>query len=224
VSADRGDRDRSYALIAVALVILSAVGPAAVGAHHPSDLSAGDPASVWTTIKNFIVGLLPGDRAVPPARPSGHEKAEGLALASDQARETVRAGAQCPAAAPVRAYRVVAINLEITLNRFLDHDPNGRMYVREEELGRARQEDVQNREARAGRVEPAVSLGLQGDAIQPLVLRVNQGECLRITLRNDLAKGEPASFHLHGSSLYVDISKHAGRVNDESILVDEIAA
>jgi FtsP/CotA-like multicopper oxidase with cupredoxin domain len=27
-------------------------------------------------------------------------------------------------------------------------------------------------------------------------LRVNQGECLRITLRNDLAKGEPASLHL----------------------------
>jgi len=204
VSADRGDRDQSYALIAVALVILSAVGPSAVGAHHPSDLSAGDPPSVWTSIKNFIVDLFQSDRSVPPARPSGHETSEGLALASDQARETVRAGARCPAAAPVRSYRVVAINLEITLNRFLDHDPNGRIYVLEEELARARQEDAQNREARAGRVEPAVSLGLQGDAIQPLVLRVNQGECLRITLRNDLAKGEPASFHLHGSSLYVD--------------------
>jgi manganese oxidase len=45
--------------------------------------------------------------------------------------------------------------------------------------------------------------GLQGDAIQPLILRVNQGECLRIALRNDLAGGEPASLHLHGSSLYV---------------------
>src|SRR5262245_26776981 len=145
-------------------------------------------------------------RSSPASPPSGHDQSEGLVLGSDFARETIRASARCPDAAPVRAYRVAAINLEITLNRFLDHDPNGRMYVLEEEVARARQEEARNREARAGRVDPAVSLGLQGDAIQPLVLRVNQGECLRITLRNDLANGEPASFHLHGSSLYVDSS------------------
>ena len=28
---------------------------------------------------------------------------------------------------------------------------------------------------------------------------------------------------VRGAAIYVDISKHAGRVNDESILVDEIA-
>lgn len=168
-----------YALIAVALVGLLVVGPPAVGAHPPSD------------------------SAVPPARPSSHETSEGVTLTSDQGSETVRAGARCPSAAPVRRYRVVAINVEITLNRFLDHDPSGRMYVLEKDLSRVRQEEAQNREARAGRGEPAVSLGLQGDAIQPLVLRVNQEECLRITLRNDLASGEPASLHLHGSALYV---------------------
>jgi manganese oxidase len=173
-----------YALIAIALVILSAAGPPAVDAHHPSDLPAGEGAA-------------------PPARPSSHEQSEGVTLTSDQGRETVSAGARCPSAAPVRSYLVVAINVEITLNRFLDHDPSGRMYVLEEDLPRVRQEEAQNREARAGRGEPAVSLGLQGDAIQPLVLRVNQEECLRITLRNDLASGEPASFHLHGSALYV---------------------
>src|SRR5262245_34740411 len=112
----------------------------------------------------------------PAAGPSGHEKSEGLLLVSEQMRETVGAGARCPSAVPVRAYQVVAINVEITLNRFLDHDPNGRMYVLKNDLARVRQEETQNRAARVDRAGTAVSLGLQGDAIQPLVLRVDQGE------------------------------------------------
>src|SRR5207244_1669576 len=71
-----------------------------------------------------------------------------------------------------------------------------------EDLDRIRAEEAQNREARTGRAEPAVSIGLQGDAIQPLTLRVNQGECLRISFRNEL-RGEPASLHVHGSGLRV---------------------
>lgn len=119
----------------------------------------------------------------------------------------------------MRAYHVVAVNVEISLNRFLDHDPNGRMYVQEEDLPRVRQEEAQNREARADRAEPAVSLGLQGDAIQPLAIRVNQGECLRITLRNDLKNNEPASFHLHGSSLYLaKTGKPAIATNPEALV------
>src|SRR5262249_36422008 len=82
------------------------------------------------------------------------------------------------------------------------YDPKGRMYVLEEELQRVRQEEAHNREARAGKGDPAISRGLQGDAIQPLTMRVNQGECLRVALRNAL-DNEPVSFHLHGSALYV---------------------
>jgi hypothetical protein len=47
---------------------------------------------------------------------------------------------------------------------------------------------------------------LQGDAIQPLILRVNQGDCLRVTLHNQLEGGESASFHLHGAGLIVTAS------------------
>jgi FtsP/CotA-like multicopper oxidase with cupredoxin domain len=153
-----------------------------------------------------VMALSPSRGAAHPprdAQPSGHETSEGLTLASDQRRETVRAGARCPASAPVRRYDVVAINVEITLNRFLDHDPQGRMYVLKNDLARVRQEEMQNRAARAARADAAVSLGLQGDAIQPLVLRVDQRECLQINLRNDLANSEQASLHLHGSALYV---------------------
>src|SRR5262245_63943832 len=89
------------------------------------------------------------------------------------------------------------------LNRFLTPEPQGRLYVLERELERVRQEEARNRKARAGKGDPAISRGLQGDAIQPLSIRVNQGECLRVALRNILDNNEPASFHLHGSALYV---------------------
>ncbi len=141
----------------------------------------------------------------PTAQATAHETSEGLPLGSDNT-ESVYAGARCPANAKVRAFDIVAINVEMTLNRYLDYDPQGRMYVLAEDLNRVRQEEAQSRDARADRAEPAVSIGLQGDAIQPLSLRVNQGECLRITLTNQQKDGEPASVHLHGSSLHMQKS------------------
>ena len=117
--------------------------------------------------------------------------------------ESVYQDAKCLPEAPLRAFDVAAINIEITLNRFLDYDPEGRMYVLEEDLERAKAEEAQNRAARADQAEPGVSIGLQGDAIQPLTLRVNQGECLRVTLRNAMDKGETVSLHLHGSGLHL---------------------
>ncbi|MCH7497941.1 MAG: DNA internalization-related competence protein ComEC/Rec2, partial [Candidatus Marinimicrobia bacterium] len=84
----------------------------------------------------------------------------------------------------------------------LDYDPEGRMYALEDEVDRVRQEEAQNRAARADQADPAVSIGLQGDAIQPLTIRVNQGECLRISLRNGI-EDEPASLHIHESAMYV---------------------
>jgi len=132
---------------------------------------------------------------------AGHETNDGLPLAAST-DESVTPGSACAGSAPVRAFDVVAINVDITLNRYLDHDPQGRMYVLESELPRVRDEEARNNAARAFGSEPGVSIGLQGDAIQPLTLRVNQGDCLRITLRNVL-DGEPASLHIHGSSLRV---------------------
>jgi multicopper oxidase len=134
---------------------------------------------------------------------AGHEASQGPLLGSDPDAESVYAGDRCDPAAPRRDYRVLAIDVDISLNRYLDHDPNGRMYVLEDDLARVRQEEAQNAAARGGAAEPAVSIGLQGDAIQPLVLRTLPGECLRISLRNDLTNGEPASLHVHDSSLHL---------------------
>jgi hypothetical protein len=142
---------------------------------------------------------------VKPGTPQGHDATEGLLLQASDGTGKATAGARCPAAAPARRYRVAAINVDITLNRFLDHDPRGRMYVLEEELARVRREEAQNLAARQGRAEPAVTPGLGRDAIQPLAIRVNQGECLRVSFRNAL-EDEPASFHLHGGALVVSAS------------------
>jgi len=98
---------------------------------------------------------------------------------------------------------VAAINVDITYDRYLDHDPEGRMYVLETDLERVRLEETRNARAREGVGEPGVSIGLQGDAIQPLTLRVNQGECLRIRLRNALADSSPVGLHIHGAGQYM---------------------
>ena len=144
----------------------------------------------------------PTTTSVQSPSPSPHEGDEGLVLGQETG-ESVYQGGRCQTDAPVRAFEVAAISIEISLNRFLDYDPIGRMYVLEQDLGRARLEEAQNRAARLDQAEPAVSVGLQGDAIQPLTLRVNQGDCLRVTLRNALEDGEAASLHLHGSSLHM---------------------
>lgn len=170
--------------------------------HTHGDVDTLSPPSLTKHVPD--PAELAADHA--PDHPHGHEGDEGLMLAAaDEDAESVTVGAPCPSNATLRSYLIAAIPVQITLNRYLDYDVQGRMYVLEEELGRVRQEEEQNKEARAGKAEPAVSLGLQGDAIQPLILRVNQGECLQITLRNGFvtSPGEAVSLHLHGSSLYL---------------------
>lgn len=136
------------------------------------------------------------------AGPAGHESAEGLQLAA-QAGESVRTSSPCRPSAPARSYNLAAIDVDVTVNRFGDHDPEGRMYVLVSEIERVRAEEKANEAARRDSLaEPSVSIGLSGDAIQPLVIRVNAGDCLVVTLRNDLAD-QPASLHIHGSALQV---------------------
>ena len=124
--------------------------------------------------------------------PGGHEGDEGLVL-RPAPEESVAGAAACTNGAAVRQYDIVALAVDITLNRYGDHDPEGRMYALASEVASVREAERLGAEA--------VSLGLQGDGIQPLVVRVLPGECLRVALTNEL--NEAASFHLHGSSLVV---------------------
>jgi hypothetical protein len=90
-----------------------------------------------------------------------------LLVAEDSDKVSVTGGQRCPANAPVKEYHVTAINIEITLSRFLDYFP-GYMYVLNENLDKARAEETANKDAREKENDPgALSNGLQGDVIQP---------------------------------------------------------
>ncbi|HEY5599091.1 MAG TPA: multicopper oxidase domain-containing protein, partial [Candidatus Manganitrophaceae bacterium] len=133
------------------------------------------------------------------------------------ASESVAAAGRCPKNASVREYDVSAVNVEVTLNQWLDYHP-GYMYVLTENLEKVREEEKKNREARAkpGYDPGAVSNGLQTDLIQPLNIRGNQGDCIVLTLQNKL-DGEDVSLHIHGSSAIVRASGKAATIaNPES--------
>src|SRR5438132_288611 len=89
------------------------------------------------------------------ANGSAHEASEGLSLVAQAPPDPVSTRSACPKDAPERRYDVVAINVDITLNRYLDHDPEGRMYVLAQDLGRVREEEKANARARAEGTEPA---------------------------------------------------------------------
>ncbi|HEV2783745.1 MAG TPA: hypothetical protein VGX25_30530 [Actinophytocola sp.] len=91
--------------------------------------------------------------------------------------------------APVRTFNVSAINIDITYNRFGDHDPFAFMFVQNEKLNEVRaQEAALKANAAVGSDGSGakVSTGLGQDPIQPLVLRARLGECVQINLTNRL--------------------------------------
>lgn len=89
------------------------------------------------------------------------------------------AGDPCPMAAdgnitaPIRRFDVVAINKDIVYNDEGEHDPNGVMFVLGEDLDAVR----------AGTKPP-----------EPLVIRANKGDCIEVTLENQL---EPEKMEKH---------------------------
>ncbi len=152
-----------------------------------------------------------------------HAMQQGVLLvAEDKDKVKVLPGLLCPASAPVRAFDVTAIVVEITINRFGDFFP-GYMYALTEDLEAVRAEEAKNKEAREDEADVtfskgAVSNGLQGDLIQPLVLRANQGDCLRITLRNKI-EGEPTNMIINGSQMLVRQTGKPATANNPEALV-----
>lgn len=136
--------------------------------------------------------------------------------------ETVSTGGRCPKSAPVKSYDISAINVEITLNQWLDYYP-GYMYVLTENIDKVREEERINREARkkSGYDPGAVTTGLQTDMILPLIIRGNQGNCLIITLRNQL-EDEEVGLHIHGSSTIIQTTgQPATSANPDSTVPSE---
>lgn len=150
---------------------------------------------------------------------------QDMLLMSDPRVEPValNGGGKCPAGAPVKQYNVSAINVEITLNQWLDFYP-GYMYTLDENLDKVRAEETKNRESREkeGFDPGAVIPGVQAQWIQPLTIRGNQGDCVKIKLSNKLEGGEDVSLHIHGSSMVVSATgASAATTNPDSIVAKE---
>ena len=150
----------------------------------------------------------------------GAGKGNGLLMSDLEAQPVSNKGGRCPSTAPVKEYDISAINAEITLNAWLDYYP-GVMYVLTENLDKVRAEEAKNAAARevVGHTDPgAIIAGVQDQWIQPLVIRGNQGDCVKFTLHNKLEFGEEVSFHINGSDMVMsDTGKPALTTNPASV-------
>ena len=153
----------------------------------------------------------------------GAGKANGLLMSDPDIEPVSNKGGRCPAQAPVKHYDISAINVEITLNAWLDYYP-GYMYVLTENLDKVRAEEAKNRAAREveGHYDPgAIIPGVQNQWIQPLVIRGNQGDCVKFTLRNKLEFGEEVSLHINGSDMVMsNTGQPAVTTNPDSVAAE----
>ena len=107
---------------------------------------------------------------------SAHQLGQSYLLGPSEAASKVYKGAHCPGNVPTKRYEISAINVEVTLNQWGDYYP-GYMYVLDKDIDRVRDEEKRNlaaREKEDGLDPGAVSTGLQGDAIQPMTIRVTR--------------------------------------------------
>jgi len=132
----------------------------------------------------------------------------------------------CTSGGPVKEFDVHAINVDITINRYGDHAP-GFMYALAANIPaiRAFESSLATTRARlaaTGNVnldEPGlvrVTPGLRKDPIQPLAIRANLGDCVKIHFTNDVTDGFPASIHILGLSHTVSNAGSAVGLNAPS--------
>ena len=122
-------------------------------------------------------------------------------------------GQPCLPGAPQRSFDVTAIDLQTPLNRSGDNDRSGKMLVVNSVDGQA---NTYRLDAASGIGVPdphgaltalqavrqeetsqKVSVGLRDDPIQPLSVRVNEGDCVTITFTNQ-ASGGRYGLHIDG--------------------------
>lgn len=96
---------------------------------------------------------------------------------------------QYPCQRKTRYFTIKAIQIPIVYNRYGDYDPNGLLYVLEEDSQRIQEEAVR----RFHQMPPQPY-----EEVQPLVLRVNLGDTVKICFRNQLNRR--LSIHVQGLS------------------------
>lgn len=93
----------------------------------------------------------------------------------------------------VRTFHIEAIQLPIVYNKYGDYDPNGLMYVLEEDAQRIKREALKRFEMETP--EPYKE-------VRPLVIRANLGDTVKVRFRN--STGRRLSIHVQGLSYDVN--------------------
>ncbi|WP_035795557.1 cupredoxin domain-containing protein [Kitasatospora mediocidica] len=150
--------------------------PAAAAVHGPP-LSGRSRRRAFGP-RTAVVGLVVAGLLLPN---------EALAGANDLHRSY----GDC-ATAPQRVFDISAIDIDLVVDRFGDHDPYGYMYVLNSRLQAVRdQEAALERASSLPKDDPTaakVSIGLGEDPMQPLVMRARLGECVVINLTNKITQ------------------------------------
>ncbi|OGW66046.1 MAG: hypothetical protein A3H49_10380 [Nitrospirae bacterium RIFCSPLOWO2_02_FULL_62_14] len=149
----------------------------------------------------------------------GQDGSSFLLMSDNKVEPVSTTGGRCPEGVPTKHYDISMINVEITLNRWQDFYP-GYMYALTNHVDQVRAEEAKNKAAREkeGFDPGAVNTGLQGDIIQPLAIRANQGDCVKITLRNQMAD-ESGSLHIQSAGMIISATgKAATTTNSDSVV------
>ena len=100
-----------------------------------------------------------------------------------------------PETGKVRTFHIEAIQIPVVYNKYGDYDPNGLLYVLEEDAERIKREALQRFE---------MEIPQPYKEVQPLVIRVNLGDTVKIRFRNSLNRR--LSIHVQGLSYDVNTS------------------
>ena len=94
---------------------------------------------------------------------------------------------QYPCQCRIRYFTIEAIQIPIVYNQYGDYDPDGLLYVLEEDSQRIQEEALR----RFKQIPPQPY-----EEVQPLVIRVNCGDIVKVRFRNHLHRG--LSLHVQG--------------------------
>lgn len=112
----------------------------------------------------------------------------------------------------VRTFHIEAIQIPIVYNKYGDYDPDGLLYVLEEDAERIKREALQRFE---------MDIPQPYKEVQPLVIRVNLGDTVKVRFRNSL--GRRLSIHVQGLSYNVNTADGSSvGYNDDSTTSREI--
>lgn len=169
---------------------------------------------------NFINGRFGEEPLQPPLgilTENGENKIDPSPLEEANFVENFTPGAlytdTCPCSADetVKVFEIAAVQAKLVYNRFGWHDPQGRFFVLKEEIERFGTLDEYLKRVESGEIRP-----------EPLVIRVNAGDCIEIRLTNLLPEFiEGSAFQL--KTLTDIVGYHIHLVKFDTIVSDGAA-